>query len=146
MTTQDLEEFKSALREEKLRFTPQRYEVFKEVCASKEHREADEIFAALRNRDVHVSRATVYRTMDILLKHDFVQRMNIGDGRWRYEHWLDCSHHDHLICVKCGRIVEFLSSEIEELQEKICSEFNYELLRHVHQLFGVCEECIANER
>ena len=115
--------------------------MFKEVCASDEHREAEEIYLALRSRHVHVSRATVYRTMDILVKHELVLRMDIGDGRWRYEHWLDCSHHDHIICVQCGRIVEFLSPEIESLQEKVCSQNDYELVRHVHQLFGVCNEC-----
>lgn len=141
MTNQDLEKFKAVLREEELRFTPQRYEVFREVCASAEHREAEEIYRVLQQRNVHVSRATVYRTMDILFKYDLVRRMDIGDGRWRYEHWLDCSHHDHIICVRCGRIVEFLSPEIEELQRKVCGKFNYELVRHVHQLFGLCHEC-----
>ncbi|MFQ6675504.1 MAG: Fur family transcriptional regulator [Fidelibacterota bacterium] len=132
------------LKEENLKFTPQRYEVFKEVCASDEHREAEEIYLTLRDRNVNVSRATVYRTMDILFKHDLVRRMDIGDGKWRYEHWLDCSHHDHLICIRCGRIEEFLSPEIEKLQEKVSSRYHYKLVRHVHQLFGLCEECQKN--
>lgn len=144
MATQDLDRFKAVLKEEQLKFTPQRYEVFKELCASSEHREAEEIYLALRKRKIDVSRATVYRTVDILHKHDLVRRMDIGDGRWRYEHWLDCSHHDHLICVRCGRIVEFMSPEVETLQKKISSQFDYKLLRHVHQLFGLCKECRAD--
>lgn len=144
MTESDLEKFKDVLKEENLKFTPQRYEVFKEVCASDEHREAEEIYLTLRDRDVNVSRATVYRTMDILHKHDLVRRMNIGDGKWRYEHWLDCSHHDHIICIRCGRIEEFLSPEIEKLQEQVSSQHRYKLVRHVLQLFGLCEECQRN--
>ena len=144
MTAQDLKTFREVLRHENLRFTPQRYEVFKEVCASEEHREAEEIYLALRKRNVHVSRATVYRTMDILFQHKLVRRIDLGDGRWRYEHWLDCSHHDHLICIRCGRIVEFMSPEIEDLQEEVCTRYSYQLIRHVHQLFGVCKECQAN--
>ncbi|MFQ6616220.1 MAG: Fur family transcriptional regulator [Fidelibacterota bacterium] len=144
MTELELEKFREVLKEENLKFTPQRHEVFKEVCASDQHREAEEIYLTLRDRNVHVSRATVYRTMDILHKHDLVRRMDIGDGKWRYEHWLDCSHHDHLICIRCGRIEEFLSPEIEKLQEKISSRYRYKLVRHVHQLFGLCEECQRN--
>lgn len=144
MTERDLENFRGVLKEENLKFTPQRYEVFKEVCDSDEHREAEEIYLTLRDRNVNVSRATVYRTMDILFKHDLVRRMDIGDGKWRYEHWLDCSHHDHLICIRCGKIEEFLSPEIEKLQEKVSSRYRYKLVRHVHQLFGLCEECQKN--
>lgn len=138
---QDVKNFKDVLRQENLKFTPQRYEVFRELCASDEHREAEEIYLALKKRHVNVSRATVYRTIDLLLTHDLVQRIDIGDGRWRYEHWLDCSHHDHLICIRCGRIVEFLSPKIERLQEEVCRQHNYKLVRHVHQLFGLCDEC-----
>lgn len=141
MTRQNLAQFKSVLKEENLKFTPQRLEVFREVCDSDEHRESEEIYLALRRRDVGVSRATVFRTMDLLYKHGFVSRMDIGDGKWRYEHWLDCTHHDHLICIRCGKIVEFLDPEIEKLQEKVCSRFDYQLVRHIHQLFGMCKSC-----
>ena len=135
MTNFELKKFKRLLHEEGLKLTPQRVEVFREVCDSDEHREAEEIFLSLRQREVNISRATVYRTMDILYKHDLVQRMDIGDGKWRYEHWLDCRQHDHLICIRCGTIVEFLNHQIEELQQDVADKFNYELVRHVHQLF-----------
>lgn len=144
MNSPDQKKFRRLLKQEKLKFTPQRYEVFKEVCASIKHREAEEIYIALRERNVYVSRATVYRTMEILFKHDLVRRMDIGDRRWRYEQWLDCSHHDHLICIRCGRIVEFLSPEIEHHQKNICKQYDYKLIRHLHQLFGLCKECQAN--
>ena len=127
-----------------MRFTPQRFEVFKEVCASNEHREAEEIYIALKRRHVHISRATVYRTIDILFRYDLVRRMDLGDKRWRYEQWLDSAHHDHLICVRCGKIVEFISQEIERHQKEICHRFEYKLLRHMHQLFGLCKECQAS--
>jgi len=141
MNYPDIKKFKEALKQEKLKLTSQRYEVFKEVCASHEHRESEEIYLALRKRNVSVSRATVYRTMDILFKNDLVRRMDIGDRRWRYEQWLDYDHHDHLICVQCGKIVEFISPEIENHQKEICDRFEYDLLRHIHQFFGLCNEC-----
>ena len=141
MTDSELKKFKKILKEENLKMTPQRIEVFREVCDSNEHRESEEIFLSLRKRDVSVSRATVYRTMDILYQHDLVQRMDIGDGKWRYEHWLDCNQHDHLICIRCGTIVEFINTQIEEIQNDVAEKFDYELVRHVHQLFGLCKQC-----
>ena len=90
MTDSELEKFKKVLKDENLKLTPQRVEVFREVCNSEEHREAEQIYLALRKKDLNVSRSTVYRTMDILYQYDLVQRMDIGDGKWRYEHWLNC--------------------------------------------------------
>ena len=141
MTDSELKKFKKILKEENLKMTPQRVEVFRQVCDSNEHQESEEIFISLRKRDVSVSRATVYRTMDILYQHDLVQRMDIGDGKWRYEHWLDCNQHDHLICIRCGTIVEFINTQIEEIQNDVAEKFDYELVRHVHQLFGLCKQC-----
>ena len=141
MTDVELKKFMKVLRNENLKLTPQRVEIFREVCDSDEHREAEEIYLALRERDVHVSRATVYRTMNILYQHDLVRRMNIGDGKWRYEHWLDCHQHDHLICIRCGTIVEFMNPQIEEIQKDVADKFNYKLVKHVHQLFGLCKQC-----
>lgn len=141
MTDVELKKFMKVLRNENLKLTPQRVEIFREVCDSDEHREAEEIYLVLRERDVHVSRATVYRTMNILYQHDLVRRMNIGDGKWRYEHWLDCHQHDHLICIRCGTIVEFMNPQIEEIQKDVADKFNYKLVRHVHQLFGLCKQC-----
>ena len=141
MTDVELKKFMKVIRNENLKLTPQRVEIFREVCDSDEHREAEEIYLALKERDVHVSRSTVYRTMNILYQHDLVRRMNIGDGKWRYEHWLDCHQHDHLICIRCGTIVEFMNPQIEEIQKDVADKFNYKLVRHVHQLFGLCKQC-----
>ena len=141
MTDVELKKFKHLLHKEGLKLTPQRMEGFREVCDSEQHLEAEKIYLSLRKRDVNISRATVYRTMDILYQHDLVQRMDIGDGKWRYEHWLDCHQHDHLICIRCGTIVEFVNHQIEEIQQDVADKFNYELVRHVHQLFGLCKQC-----
>ena len=129
MTDSELKKFKNILKDENLKMTPQRVEVFRQVCDSNEHQESEEIFISLRKRDVNISRATVYRTMDILYQYDLVQRMDIGDGKWRYEHWLDCHQHDHLICIRCGTIVEFINAQIEEIQITFIFYVSHRLLR-----------------
>ena len=141
MSLYNLENFKRILRDEKLRVTSQRLEVYKYVFSSHDHREADEIYMSLHRRKIGVSRATVYRTMDILYKHGFVRRMDIGRGRWLFEPRLDNSHHDHLVCVQCGEIEEFFDEEIEMRQDVVAKEFGFSLVRHIHQLFGICNNC-----
>ena len=135
------ETLKKVLKKEGLRYTHQRQAVWNELSASDEHRDAEEIYLALYNSELNVSRATVYRTIDVLVKNNLVRKLELGDGRARYEHKMDIAHHDHLICVQCGKIEEFMDNMIENRQEMIVQKFGYKLIRHIHQLFVICDEC-----
>ncbi len=134
-------QLKKALKEEGLRYTQQRQSIWNEMCATDEHRDAEEIYLSLRNEGMSVSRATVYRTIDVLVKNNLVRKLELGDGRARYEHKMDLEHHDHLICVQCGKIEEFMDETIEEIQEKIVNDLGFKLIRHIHQLFVICNNC-----
>ena len=136
-----LNRFKEALKKEGLKYTPQRTAVLEEIIKDKGHRESEEIYLALKKSGQHVSRATVYRTMDILVNNGFARKMNLGDGRARYESKVNSPHHDHLVCMDCGLIVEFMDQQIEDLQDKIAIQYNFQLKRHIHQLFGICKKC-----
>ena len=136
-----LKRFKEALKKEGLKYTPQRTAVPDEIIKDKGHRESEEIFLALKKRGHHVSRATVYRTMDILVNYGFARKLNLGDGRARYESKVNSPHHDHLICLDCGLIVEFMDQKIEDLQDVIAIQYEFQLKQHIHQLFGLCKEC-----
>ena len=136
-----LNRFKETLKKEGLKYTPQRTAVLEEIIKDKGHRESEEIYLALKKRGQHVSRATVYRTMDILVNNGFARKMNLGDGRARYESKVNSPHHDHLVCMDCGLIVEFMDQKIEDLQDKIAIQYNFQLKRHIHQLFGLCKKC-----
>ncbi|MCS5638919.1 MAG: transcriptional repressor [Candidatus Marinimicrobia bacterium] len=126
---------KEVLQKEGLRFTRQRLAVWTEIGNSREHRDADDIFISIRSKGVKVSRATVYRTIDVLVKNKLVRKLDVGDGRNRFESKIDEEHHDHMICLETGNIIEFYNSRLEQLQEKIALDNGYELVRHVHQLF-----------
>ena len=136
-----LNRFKEALKKEGLKYTPQRTAVLEEIIKDKGHRESEEIYLALKKRGQHVSRATVYRTMDILVNNGFARKMNLGDGRARYETKVNSPHHDHLVCMDCGLIVEFMDQKIEDLQDEIAIQYEFQLKRHIHQLFGLCKKC-----
>jgi len=135
------EKLKAALKKEGMRYTYQRQLVFDEVCRNLEHRDADDIFLSLRQHNKAVSRATVYRTIEVLVKNDLIKKLDIGDGRARFERAEVEEHHDHIICIECGKIEEFIDSRIEKFQEKIVSARGDTMVRHIHQLFVVCKEC-----
>ena len=131
-----IDQLKKILKTEGLRYTKQRKKVWDEIRISSEHRDAEEIYLAInKNKDSTVSRATVYRTIDVLVKNNLVRKMELGDGRALYEHKIDEGHHDHIICVETGKIIEFYDEKLESLQENIVKDHGYELVRHVHQLF-----------
>lgn len=137
----NIERFKDSLQQAGLRLTRQRIAILKDILASEEHRECDDILFSLRRKQISVSRATIYRTLDILEKVGFVRKMDVGDGRYRYENRLSQSHHDHMICLECGRIIEFVDLEIEGRQVHLSKDQGFKLLSHSHQLFGICAKC-----
>jgi len=130
-----LNKFSEALKKEQLKLTSQRIAIFEEVIYGDKHRECDQIFKSLEKKGVNISKATVYRTLDILSQYEFIRTMDIGDGRIRYESKIDHPHHDHMICVETGDIIEFVSDEIEDLQNKIAKKYGYKIIKHIHQLF-----------
>ena len=123
------------LKSEGLRYTEQRKAIWEEIRNSNEHRDAEDIYLKLKSNGVRVSRATVYRTIDVLVKNRLVRKMDVGEGRSLFEPRLDDNHHDHMICIDTGNIIEFYNEELENLQDKIAEENGYEVVRHVHQLF-----------
>tara|TARA_B100000965_G_scaffold6562_1_gene5167 strand:- start:573 stop:1061 length:489 start_codon:yes stop_codon:yes gene_type:complete len=129
--------FIEALKKENLKFTNQRFAIFEEILYGSKHRECEQILEALTKRGLNVSRATVYRTLDILIKYDFIRKMDIEDGRVRYESNIGREHpqHDHMICVETGKIVEFYSEEIAAIQAKIAQKNGYKIIKHNHQIF-----------
>jgi len=132
---------KKALKKEGLRYTQQRQLIWDELCSSEEHRDAEEIYLSLRKEGVNASRATVYRTIDVLVKNKLVRKLDLGDGKARYENKIDSTHHDHLICVKCGKIEEFMNDKIEAIQDDIVKSLGFKMIRHIHQLFVLCDKC-----
>ena len=123
------------LKSEGLRYTDQRQANWDEIRNSSEHRDAEDIYLKLKEGNVKVSRATVYRTIDVLVKNRLVRKMDVGEGRSLYEPRLDDSHHDHMICLDTGDIIEFYNKELEDLQDTIAKKHGYKVIRHVHQLF-----------
>jgi len=112
--------------------------------SSQEHLGLDQLLERVRAKNPGVGMATVYRTMRLLEEAGLVQTRNFNAGPTLYEMVLGRPHHDHLICTQCGLIVEFVSEPIERLQEKVAEQHGFQLLRHRHEMFGLCADCRRN--
>jgi len=130
-----INEFKSALSSEGLRFTDQRLLILEDMLSSSDHRDCNEIYQSLMKKGFKVSIPTIYRTLDVLLDYGFIRKMDIGDGSIKYERKIGNPHHDHMICIESGKIIEFVDPQIEKIQDKIAKDKGYQIVKHVHQLF-----------
>lgn len=135
------EQFLAFLRQEGLRVTPERLLLVDEVYAQHGHVDAEELLRALRARGVKISRATVYRNLDLLVRCGLVRRYRLRDDRFLYEHVHGGLEHDHLVCTDCGRVVEFLSPAIAALQNEICRAHGFVPRRNTLQITGTCLAC-----
>lgn len=138
--------FRRKLKESGLKLTQGREEIFREALKTKGHFDADELYERFKRKGSQIARDTVYRTIPILLESGVIQKSIGSKQREYFENVKVLGHHDHLICVRCGRIIEFKSKEVEKWQEKICRKFEFKLVFHDHRLFGKCRKCAESEQ
>jgi Fur family transcriptional regulator, ferric uptake regulator len=122
--------------EKGMRMTDQRRVVARILSLSKDHPDVEELYRRAHEIDPHISIATVYRTVRLFEEAGIIARLDFRDGRSRYEETPD-HHHDHLIDMKTGRVLEFMDAEIEALQEAIARRLGYKLVDHRLELYGV---------
>jgi Fur family ferric uptake transcriptional regulator len=134
--------FESYLKRRELKLTAQRSRIFERAFATHEHFTAEGLLRWLLDEEgPRVSRATIYRTLQLLVEGGFLTSLDTGDGELRYEHVLGHQHHDHLVCQECGRIEEFHDERIERLQEEVCERRGFTMTSHDLRLFGYCRGC-----
>lgn len=132
------------LREQGLPVTQQREAVAEVVFGSEDHLSVDEIEQSLRERGERIGKATVYRTLDLLVKSRLVEEHDFGEGFKRYEHRLSQQPvHEHLICTECAKVIEFKSPEIFDVELRVREEHGFVPARHRLEIYGLCAECHA---
>lgn len=129
------------LKEKGIRQSKERTKVLEVFLNTERHLTANELYEILRKKYPKIGYATVYRAMKVITGAGLAEEIEFGDGAKRYEHKYGHEHHDHLICVECGKFVEAMNPEIEKLQKKLASIHEFTLLRHKMHLFGVCKNC-----
>jgi Fur family ferric uptake transcriptional regulator len=125
-----------------LRSTSQRRLIIDTFFEGAPHMTIEDLLTEVRARDRGIGYATVYRTLKLLAECGVASERRFGDGLSRYELADEAStHHDHLICVSCGKIIEFEEPRIEELQDAIAARYNFEITSHKHEMYGTCADC-----
>jgi Fur family transcriptional regulator, ferric uptake regulator len=137
--------FREFLATRKLRMTREREELLAAIFHAPRHFEAEDLIKTLKQREGRVSRATVYRTLSLLEECGILRKSLFGHNRHFFESVVGRRHHDHLVCIRCGKIQEFEEPRIEQIQEEITRHHNFRIVDHVHEIFGVCTPCSSKE-
>ena len=132
--------FSDFLEKKDLKLTSQRRTILRQAVRDG-HFSAEMLLDFSKKADPTVSKATVYRTLLLLKEAKILEEQDFGDGKKLYERAQGRKHHDHLICIKCGRIIEFENDPIERLQDSEAKRHRFKIVYHSLKLFGFCRNC-----
>ena len=135
------ERFALYLSKRRLKMTRERRALLEHVLSVRGHFDVDDLLQRLRRTGHRVSRATLYRNLPVLVESGLIHKVEMARGQARYELMLGRHHHDHMICLGCGTILEFESPEVERIQEVVCRRKKFVMTGHSHQIRGYCESC-----
>jgi Fur family ferric uptake transcriptional regulator len=124
-----------------LRRTSQRDLILDIFLRTEEHLTSEDLYWLVQKEDPTVGHTTVYRTLKLLTEAGLAREVRFGDNKTYYEHHYNHEHHDHMICTECGKVIEFFSPEIEEMQDKMADKFGFKPTHHSLRMWGVCDEC-----
>lgn len=133
--------FITYLAEQQLKDTTQRRKILELFLKTKRHVTAEEIHQELQKHKIRVGVSTIYRTMKLLCDCNLAREVNFGDGHTRFEQHHNKQHHDHMICMVCGRTIEFYNEMIEKIQSDIARIHDFSVYRHRLEIFGKCQRC-----
>ena len=134
--------FSRYLREQGFPITQQREAVAQTVFSATGHLSVEDIERRLREEEERIGKATIYRTLDLLVKSKLVEEHDFGEGFKRYEHRLSRQPvHEHLICLECGKVTEFRSEEVERVEGRVANEYGFAPARHRLEIYGLCRDC-----
>jgi len=137
--TEQTDQFRTYLAGRGLKFTRQRRAIAEVFFMAHGHMSLTELLVMAQKAEPSIGYATVYRTMKLMAEGSFADAHRFAEGgEVRYEPAVDGGHHDHLICVQCGRIIEYEDEEIERLQETIAQRLGFEIASHRHEIYGRC--------
>jgi Fur family ferric uptake transcriptional regulator len=142
-TRRALERFRTVLHERSLKMSTVREAIARAALAYKGHFSVEDLLGVLKSKGVSEAHmATVYRAIPLMVESGLIQPALLTRGdEHRYEVAFEREHHDHLLCTKCGRVIEFHSEAMEALQRELAERYDFEIDKHVHELMGRCGRC-----
>ena len=132
--------FSEFLQKKDLKLTSQRRTILRQAMHDG-HFSAEMLLDFSKKADATISKATVYRTLSLLKESKILEEQDFGDGKKLYERAQGRKHHDHFVCIKCGKIIEFENEPIERLQDNEAKKHHFKVVYHSLKLFGFCKSC-----
>ena len=133
--------FRQHLRDNGMFYSEQREQILDTFLKTERHLTINDLYDLIREESSKIGIATVYRTMKVICQAGLARETDFGGNIRRFEHKHEHQHHDHLICNKCGKIIEFMSPEIEKLQENLAEKHKFTVFRHRMEIYGICKTC-----
>jgi len=133
--------FREFLHNKGLKFTKERQRILDEVFAFHGHFAPEELLRSIKNKSIQVSKASLYRTLPLLLESGLIEQVEKNDKHAHYEHTFGHEHHDHLICMRCGKVIEVFSPRLEAVQNELCKSNGFEGIKHTLEIKGYCRNC-----
>ena len=141
MGSREHEVLEGYITQHNLKITSQRRAVLDAFLESENHVSAEDLYKMVSENEPKIGLATVYRTLALFTQSGLATELDFGDGQKRYEHKYMHSHHDHMICTACGKIIEFHNPLIEKFQEEAASQHGFSITSHKLDIYGICGEC-----
>ncbi len=138
---EEQEVFLKHIQKKGLKRTAQRDLILEVFLRTEEHLSSEDLYQIVKQKDPTVGQTTVYRTLKLLAEAGLAREVRFGDNRTHYEHKYKHQHHDHMICLECGKIIEFFSAELEAIQDKMAAKHRFEITEHLLRIVGICAEC-----
>jgi Fur family transcriptional regulator, ferric uptake regulator len=133
--------FRQFISNKGLKTTRQRDVILDAFLSSDRHMSIEDLYLKLRVKNPRIGYATVYRTLKLFAESGIAREIQFGDGQTRYEHVAEGEHHDHLVCTRCGAIIEFENETIERLQDEVANSYGFIIETHKLELYGTCAKC-----
>jgi Fur family ferric uptake transcriptional regulator len=137
----EIELFRSFIKAKGLRNTPEREEIILEIFVSQEHFDVDELYLRLRNTGSRVSKASIYRNIPLIMECGLIKEVWHEDGHMHYEPVYGQTHHCHLRCLGCGKVIEFVESDLKDIQERLAKKYDFDVVDHRLDVVGYCSAC-----
>ncbi len=135
------EKYENYLKTHNIKKSSQREIILSKFIQKKNHISAQDLYNIVQIDNKEIGIATVYRAMKFFCEAGIAKEIDIGDGVKRYEINIDNKHHDHLICIKCGAIIEIYNESLEKIQNEICKKYGFIPEQHVLYVYGICKNC-----